>query len=166
VQEALRSDSVSDDEIFAGLYPSLRRFAATIRPPEVDPDDLVQEALVRVLANRSLAEIDHPGAFLRTTMLRLVANERRSLGRRRRAFTRAVADDAEAPTYPSDLDELRRLDPEDRAVLYLVVVERASYAEVAEILSCNEATARSRKLRALRKLRSTMSFDTEEVNDG
>ena len=51
-------------------------------------------------------------------------------------------------------------------MLYLVVVERASYAEVARILSCNEATARSRELRALRKLRTTLNLDAEEVNDG
>jgi DNA-directed RNA polymerase specialized sigma24 family protein len=38
---------VGDDELFRALYPGLRRFAAAVGPLEVDPDDLVQDALVR-----------------------------------------------------------------------------------------------------------------------
>jgi DNA-directed RNA polymerase specialized sigma24 family protein len=155
----------TDDEVFARLYPSLRRFAATIRPVEVDADDLVQDALARVLAAGTLGELDDPGAYLRTVMLRLASNHRRSLGRRRRALTRLSVVDQERPAYPSDLDDLRRLAPEDRAVLYMVVVERASYREAASVLGCSEEAARARGSRALKKLRTSVARG-EEISDG
>jgi DNA-directed RNA polymerase specialized sigma24 family protein len=38
---------------------------------------------------------------------------------------------AQVDSYPSDLDDLRRLSPADRSVLYLSVVERRSHQEIA-----------------------------------
>jgi RNA polymerase sigma-70 factor (ECF subfamily) len=156
----------TDDVVFARLYPSLRRFAATIRPPEVDPDDLVQDALARVLAAGLLAGLDDPGACLRTVMLRLASNHRRSLGRRRRALTRLQVVDSDRAQYPSDLDDLLQLPPADRAVLYLTIVERAPYAEAARVLGCSEEAARARGSRALRKLRKSTALQDEEIGDG
>ena len=77
---------VGDDEAtFAGLYPRLRRLAAVAAPLEVDPDDLVQDALVRVLRRGPLADLDDPGAYLAKVIVNLASNSRRGLGRRRRA---------------------------------------------------------------------------------
>jgi DNA-directed RNA polymerase specialized sigma24 family protein len=39
-----------DRVLIDDLYPSLRRFAAVVGPAEVEPDALVQEALLWVLA--------------------------------------------------------------------------------------------------------------------
>lgn len=39
----------SDEALALELYPSLRRIAAVMAPPEVAPDDLLQDALVAVL---------------------------------------------------------------------------------------------------------------------
>ena len=85
-----RHTQISDQEreLVTELYPSLRRFAAVVAPAETDPDDLVQEALVRVLERRSLIELDTPSAYLRRSMYNLAANQRRSFARRRRAFAR------------------------------------------------------------------------------
>lgn len=153
----------NDEELFAELYPSLRRFAAAVRAPEEDPDDLVQEALTRALSIGSLASRKNPGAYLRTAIVRLASNQRRWLGRRRRAFTRAApATDANLATYPSDLDDLRRLAPRDRAVLYMSLVEGHSYREIADVLRCSEQAARARASRALRRLRADLR---EEIAD-
>jgi RNA polymerase sigma factor (sigma-70 family) len=152
-----------DDELFTELYPSLRRFAAAVRSPEEDPDDLVQEALTRALAIGPLSSRENAGAYLRTAIVRLASNQRRWLGRRRRAFTRAMgATDANEATYPSDLDDLRRLPPRDRAVLYLSIVEGHSYKEIAAVLRCSEQAARARASRAIRRLRVDLR---EEIAD-
>jgi RNA polymerase sigma factor (sigma-70 family) len=152
-----------DDELFTELYPSLRRFAAAVRAPEEDPDDLVQEALTRALAIGPLSSRENPGAYLRTAIVRLASNQDRWLGRRRRAFTRAAATtDADRATYPSDLDDLRRLPPRDRAVLYLSLVEGYSYKEIAVMLGCSEQAARARASRAIRRLRVDLR---EEIAD-
>lgn len=145
----------TDDLLFRELYPSLRRFAAVVRPSEVDGDDLVQEALTRALAIRPLAEYEDPGAYLRTAMVRIASNHRRKLGRGRRAHERAVAaaDETTRDSYPSDLDDLLRLKPIDRAALYLIVVERRSHRETGELLGWTETATRARVSRALRRLR-------------
>lgn len=160
------SGGVADDEqIFAGLYPHLRRFANVVRPIEIDADDLVQETLVRTLAATRLAGLDDPGAYLRTAMVRIASNHRRSFGRRRNAMARVDPVDGDPVTYPSDLADLMRLSPEDRALLYLVTVERRSYAEVASVLGCREDTARTRASRALRRLRVELDDEHREIRD-
>jgi RNA polymerase sigma factor (sigma-70 family) len=152
-----------DEELFAELYPSLRRLAAVVGAPEEDPDDLVQEALTRALAIGSLSARENPGAYLRTAIVRLASNQRRWLGRRRRAFSRIDSGDENATSYPSDLDDLRRLGPRDRAVLYLSVVEGRSYREIAAVLRCSEATARARASRALRRLRADLRTEIADA---
>ena len=142
-----------DEEIVAELYPSLRRLAAVVRPIEVDADDLVQEAIVRTLAIRPLRDCDNPGAYLRTAIVRAASNQRRRLGRQRRAYLRVPPGARGAAEYPSDLDDLRRLHPRDRALLYLAIVEGQPYREIARVLECSEEAARARAARALHRLR-------------
>jgi RNA polymerase sigma-70 factor (ECF subfamily) len=143
-----------DEEVFAALYPRLRRLAAVAAPIEVDPDDLVQDALVRVLRRGSLAALDDPGAYLSKVIVNLASNSRRGLGRRRRAWARHGAGSPdESPSYPSDLAELERLSADERALLFLVDVEGWSFADAAAALGCTESAARQRASRARRQLR-------------
>lgn len=144
------------------LYPSLRRFAAVVGPAEVEPDDLVQEALLRVLERGSLGKLNNPTAYLRRTMFNLASNHRRRMGRNRRALHRVVVPDSYVPSYPSDVAELLRLTPRARAVLYLVSVEGRSFAEVAEVLDCSETSARAAASRGRRKLRSVLSEEAQD----
>jgi RNA polymerase sigma factor (sigma-70 family) len=159
------TDRDREDAVFAELYPSLLRLAAVICPSEEDPHDLVQEALVQALIRGSLESFDDPEAFLRIVLVRRVANHRRRLGRRRRALATSAAgiEHSERAEYPSELDDLMRLAPVDRAVLYLSIVERRSFREVGELVGCSEAAARARSSRALRRLRIELE---EEVSDG
>jgi RNA polymerase sigma factor (sigma-70 family) len=153
-----------DDELFAQLYPALRRFAAVVRPLEEDADDLVQEALMRALRLRPLCDYDDPAAYLRTVIVHLASNQRRGLGRRRRAYARSVDTTASRhASYPSDLDDLRRLGVRDRAVLYLALVEGRPYADVARTLGCTEEAARARASRALRRLRSDLEAEIADA---
>jgi RNA polymerase sigma factor (sigma-70 family) len=154
---------VGDEELFASLYPKLRRFAAVVAPVEMDPDDLVQEAAVRMLRVGRLGELRDPAAYLRTVMFRLAANERRRLGRRRQAFRRAGDTDRDDARYPSDLADLQRLSVATRAVLFLAVVEGWSYAEIGRRLGCREATARARASRGLRRLRRELSGEAQDA---
>ena len=149
-----------DGAVFSTLYPALRRFAGVVRPIGVDADDLVQEAVTRTLAVRSLSELDDPLTYLRTAVLRVAMNSRRA---RRRSDARVVAagvpTDARVDDYPSDLGDLWRVAPNARAVLFLTVVEACSYREAAEIVGCSEAAARQMASRALRNLRVGVDAD-------
>lgn len=148
----------ADRLIVKDLYSSMCRFAASVTPPEVDPEDLLQEALVQIWKTRSLHELRNPAAYLRRTMLNLASNHRRELGRRRNAFTRTANTDERAglDSYPSDLDALRALTPRARAILYLVEVEGYSYTEVGKMLGCTTPAAQMVAMRARRHLRTIL----------
>ncbi len=158
-----RLDSTGREEwlIIDELYPALRRFAAVTAPADVDPDDLLQEALVRVLQRRSLSELEHPGAYLRKTMVNIAASHSRRMGVRRRALRRLAASESSTVTtdYPSDLAELYRLPARERAVLYLYEVERYHFKEIARMLGCSEAAAKKGASRARRRLRVELAAE-------
>jgi RNA polymerase sigma-70 factor (ECF subfamily) len=142
-----------ESKLFADLYGPLRRFAAVVGPIEMDPDDLLQEAVARVLRRRRLTELDEPGAYLRKTMVNLASNQRRSFARERRALARlGASSQSTGDSYPSDLSELLGLPPRERAVLYLSEVEGYRYAEIGDLFGCSEAAARKRAMRARRHL--------------
>jgi RNA polymerase sigma-70 factor (ECF subfamily) len=155
---------VTDDgaAAFADLYVQLRRFASVVRSFEMDADDLIQEALVRTLARHALDELDDPAAFLRTVIVRVASNDRRSAGRRRLALGRMRdgADDVRV-VYPSDTDDLWQLAPADRAAVYLAVVEQRSHREIAEVLGCSEEASRKRVSRALVRLKSDLAAEAD-----
>lgn len=157
-------DRDAEARIFADLYPGLRRFAAVVGPRECDPDDLLQEAVVRVLRYHRLDELDHPAAYLRRTILNLASNTRRGFAIRRKALARyAAGQETPHDVYPSDVDDLLDLPATERAVLYLTEVEGYRYAEVARMLGCTEAAARKRAMRGRRRLYAEL---TEEVARG
>lgn len=149
-----------DGELFSALYPAVRRFAGVVRPVGVEADDLVQEAVARTLAVRSLCDLDDPLAYLRTAVLRVAMNARRS---KRRSDARVVlaagSASARSDDYPSDLADLSRVPPKARAVLFLTVVEACSYREAAEVVGCSEDAARQMAVRALRVLRVGVEAD-------
>ena len=143
-----------DAELFTELYPGLRRFAAATGPREVDPDDLVQEAVARTLRTHQLSELDDAGAYLRRTIVNLASNHRRGFARWRAAINRVGrTDEGRSEEYDSDLADLLRVPPDGRAVLYLVEVEGRPYAETAQLLGITEEAARTRAARARRRLR-------------
>jgi RNA polymerase sigma-70 factor (ECF subfamily) len=143
-----------DEAVARSLYPGLRRFASAVSPGEAD--DLVQHALERVLARRSLTDLDDPAAYLRRTIVRLASNERRARWRRRRRELANAPAESSMALYPSDLHDLLRLPVEDRAVLYLAEVECLPFTEVAAIIGCSEEAARTRASRARRRLRAEL----------
>ena len=126
---------VADDAaIFRELYPQLRRFAAVVAPIEVDPDDLVQDALEGTLRRHSLAALGAPKAYLCRVIMNLASNHRRRLARARTALERARPGNAAEPSYPSDVSELMRLPASHRAMLFLHEVEGYTYGEIATLL--------------------------------
>jgi DNA-directed RNA polymerase specialized sigma24 family protein len=148
---------LSDHEIFAQLYPGLRRFAAVVGAIEMDPDDLVQDAVSRALVGGPLSRFDSPGAYLRRAIVNAASNDRRGAGRRGRALVRLRGGlvEAEPMSYPSDIGELVQLSPSARAVIYLREVEGLAFNDIASMLGMSATSARMTLSRALRSLRSS-----------
>ncbi len=144
------------------LYPRLLRFAAVVGNVDEEPCDLVQEAVLKTLRAHPTLDVDDAGAYLRQAILSVAKNRSRSLARRRMALPRMVTAASATDSFPSDLDDLMRLAPEARAVLYLTVVEQHTHAEAAAILGCSERAARKRSSRGLHRLRAQL---TEEAGN-
>jgi DNA-directed RNA polymerase specialized sigma24 family protein len=157
------AEEAPSEALLLRLYPSLRRFAAVVAPPEVAPDDLVQDALVAMLRRGPVSDLDDPGAYLKRSMLNLASNHRRRLGRGRRAMSRlrAGAPSTASDQYPSDLDHLGMLRPEARAVLYMQHVEGMSLRAIADGLGLGHAAVRQIAARARLTLRD--HIESEEV---
>ena len=149
--------AVGDDAVTAALvaaYPSLRRFAAVVAPWDVPPDDVVHDAIVAVLRGDRLASVDDVGAYVRRAIVHRFANERRRLGRARRALARVGPQEHAVDAYPSDLAHLAALGAHARAVLYLHYVEGRSFEELALLLGRTPAAIRQTAARARRRLRA------------
>jgi RNA polymerase sigma factor (sigma-70 family) len=144
------------------VYPSLRRFAAGVARD--DPDDVVQEAFVRLLQRGSVDEITDVAAYLRRVVVSVAIDRARRDRTARRAQdqfgSRVVGHEA---TYPSDVAELMMLDVRSRALLYITGIEGAPVAEAAAAVGCSEPAARMRLSRARRRLRHLL--EEEEGDD-
>jgi DNA-directed RNA polymerase specialized sigma24 family protein len=143
----------------ATLYPDLRRFAASVASSDVDPEDLVQEALSKVLRICPLEELDDPAAYLRRAIRNLEHGHRRRSARLRERLPRLVTADRCEATYPSDLGVLRHLRPGERALLYLTAVEGRPYADLVEVLGGSEQALRARAWKARRRLRLALAAE-------
>lgn len=151
------SDAASPDgpdpiaDLFRTIYSALRRYAAVVAAPADDPDDLVQEALSRMLANTAWTEIRNPTAYMRRSISNLVIDRSRRQAIRFSRRHLVAIDSDQSDVYPSDLAVLDLLDPIDRSILYLVDVEGRPFAEVTDTIGCTTAAARLRASRALRR---------------
>lgn len=148
-------------QVLVEVYPALIRFASVVAPREVAPEDLVHDALVAVLRRGSLSDLDDPVAYLRRSIVDLASNQRRRLGRGRRAAVRVgPAELSRSDNYPSDLAHLARLKPAERAVLYLHHVEGHTFESIAEQLHCRPSSVRQLATRARRALRTEIEETT------
>ncbi len=149
------------DDWFHDAYPNLRRFAAVVAPPTIDPDDLVQDALMRVLRAGTFTGLEDPTAYLCRTMTNLASDRRRRWHRGRRARVRlGPQPKAVESTYPSDLSELATLSPQERGAVYLHDVEGRPFEEVAALLACSPAAARQAAVRGRSHLRDQIEETT------
>jgi RNA polymerase sigma-70 factor (ECF subfamily) len=156
-----RRTSPQEWAIVDELYTPLRRFAAVCAPPDLDPDDLLQEALVRVLTRRTLSSLDNPGAYLRRCIVNAANSHNYRMGAQRRAIQRWSASEqlSATPTYPSDLASLYALPVKERAALYLAEVEGYHFDEIAGLLGCTPSAARKRASRGRRRLRAAAATE-------
>jgi RNA polymerase sigma-70 factor, ECF subfamily len=154
---------VNDAESIVELIPRLRRYARALAGERAAADDLVQDTLERAWSKLHLYRRGTDlRAWLFTVMHNVYVNQLRA--------ARPVAQlDEELPelSQPArqsdglelrDLDlAIRRLRPEQREVLLLVVLEDMSYEKAAGTLGIPIGTVMSRLARAREKLRVMLS---------
>ena len=147
--------------------PFLRRTVRRWQREKADADDLVQDTLMRALANSHLWQ---PGSDLRGWLFAIMRNQfLAGIGRSNRltAVLRSFAeadrsrapDPRDARLVLRDVEEaLKRLPSKQRTALQLVGVEGKSYDEVAQAMGLSVGAVRSHLARGRERLR--------EVTDG
>jgi len=153
------------------LLPSLRAFARSLSHNPAQADDLVQDTLVKALAN---VERFEPGTNLRAWLFTILRNHYYSQLRKSK---REVEDAdgkfaARLSTRPEqdgsvDLEDFKvafaQLAPDHREVLTLVGASGCSYEEAANICGCAVGTIKSRVNRARKRLADLLGLD-EDAN--
>jgi len=149
----------SSDEFAAWVRPHLfvmRRLAWRLAPDH-DPDDVVQESLVR--ASRRHETYDGARGTARSWLLAVTADQaRRARGRWR---WRPVAMSAAAPESDWDADvdlhrALWRLTERQRLAIDLVYYVDLPLSEAARVMGCSEGTVKSTLHDARERLRSLL----------
>jgi RNA polymerase sigma-70 factor (ECF subfamily) len=149
------------------LLPSLRAFARSLAHNPAQADDLVQDTLVKALANVDRFE---PGTNLRAWLFTILRNHYYSQLRKSK---REIEDTdgkfaARLSSRPEqdgsvDLEDFKvafaQLAPDHREVLTLVGASGCSYEEAASICGCAVGTIKSRVNRARKKLSEMLGLD-------
>jgi len=157
-------------EAMLAAVPSLRAFAISLSGNIDRADDLVQETLLRAIAN---IDSFQPGTNMSAWMFTILRNLFRSEYRKRR---REVEDTdgsyAESlkshPEQNSRLEfqefrtALSKLPPDQREALILVGASGFSYEEAAAICDCAVGTIKSRVNRARTRLADLLSIEGSE----
>ena len=157
-QQIENKKSPKDANLLVPEIPYLRRYARALTRNAADADDLVQNALMRAVANFDRFE---DGTNLRAWLLTIVHNafidSTRKAKRERDANQMAEERMSGLFTSPSQMaalqigeleEALARLPEEQRITLSLVALEDMSYEEAAKVTGVPVGTVRSRLSRA------------------
>jgi RNA polymerase sigma-70 factor (ECF subfamily) len=162
-------DPALRDTMLAAV-PSLRAFGISLCGNVDRADDLVQETLLRAIAN---IESFQPGTNMSAWLFTILRNLFRSEYRKRRREVED-ADGSYAETLKTQPEQTSRVEfeefrvalnklPEDqREALILVGASGFSYEEAAEICGCAVGTIKSRVNRARTRLSHLLSIDTAD----
>jgi RNA polymerase sigma-70 factor (ECF subfamily) len=150
--------------------PSLRAFAISLCGNVDRADDLVQETMLRALANINSFQ---PGTNMSAWLFTILRNHFRSEYRKRRREVED-ADGSYADSLKSHPEQqghveftefreaLAKLPSDQREALILVGASGFSYEEAANICGCAVGTIKSRVYRARTRLAELMSIDNVE----
>lgn len=150
---------------FVEAIPHLRLFARSLTRNFVEADDLVQETMLKALANIDRFE---PGTRLRPWLFTIMRNTFYSDLRKRRREVQDVDGEhaarlVQAPRQDSNVDfedfkqAFAQLHSDHREVLTLIGASGCSYEEAANICGCAVGTIKSRVNRARRRLEEIMN---------
>jgi RNA polymerase sigma-70 factor (ECF subfamily) len=148
--------------------PFLRRAVRRWHREPADADDLVQDTLVRALANAHLYE---PGSDLRAWLFTIMRNQFLAGAAKANRFISmlrvfaetdhgAGGDPSETRLVLRDVaGALRRLPSKQRIAVTLACVEGKSYEEVAEAMGLSVSAVRCHLARGRNRLRTAMEAD-------
>ena len=143
--------------LYREAYPGAVRLAWLLTHDHAAAEDVVQDAFVRLRPR--LATVEHPTAYLRTSIVNGCRDRARSASRADAGWRRLrVVTEVSTTDKPSELiDAVSLLPYKQRAVLVLRYWADLREEEIAEIVGVRPATVRSITSRALDRLRRELA---------
>ncbi|SOC81886.1 RNA polymerase sigma-70 factor, ECF subfamily [Ensifer adhaerens] len=152
------------------LIPALRAFARILCPQPENADDLVQETLIKAIANINQYT---EGTRLKSWLFTIMRNTFNTRYRKREreviglppdsVNTLVTAPDQEWSARAKEVyAALMRLPDQYREILVLIVIQGESYEDAAVICDCAVGTVKSRLNRARQRLKEEMGEIVED----
>ncbi len=146
--------------------PAMTRLARRLAP-HADPDDIVQDSLVRAWRKRD--QFDDTRGTANTWLLAIVADQARSFRRTRLRRLRVVDDTAAVPdsAHPppaADLDlerAIAHLAERQQLAVHLHYFVGLSVDETAAVMTCSAGTVKSTLFDARSRLRALLGDDDD-----
>lgn len=157
IRKAQRGDVKAFSDLYARIYRELYRFALyTMKHPQ-DAEDAVSETVIAAFEN--IHKLKKEESF-RSWIFTILANQcRRRLKNVQRAEElpeSLAAAEQDHAGYCDVRAAFQKLDEEDRIIVACSVLEGYASAEIGKMLGMNPATVRSRKARAMDRLRRSL----------
>ncbi|MCL2404840.1 MAG: sigma-70 family RNA polymerase sigma factor [Defluviitaleaceae bacterium] len=144
------------DELIPQYGEKLLRYATTILYSHPDAEDVVQDVFISYLQNSKRAEINNIAAWLYKVTYNLCLNKIKGAKRRRWSFFEDIKEEPavhmeDSLTMPEIMEALKRLTPQERALLYGRAMDEHSYEELSHIIGASPAALRKQYERVKKK---------------
>jgi RNA polymerase sigma-70 factor, ECF subfamily len=164
-------DAAAEEELFTIFHKRVRGFGVAHTRDASLADDLAQEVVWAVIRALREGKVQQPAglpAFVLGTARNLLADRLRDRSRSRTEPLTGEMETSIAAPAAADFDRhhsarqaIQKLDPHERAVLMLGLVDGLGPEEIAERLNITAESVRKRKSRALRRLSEILGHGSQ-----
>lgn len=164
IRKAKRGDVKAFSELYARIYQELYKFALYTMKHRQDAEDVVSETVI--IAYENIKKLKKEESF-RSWIFTILMNQCRKHFKQQ-GKTEELKEEMEAERVTSEDNQdlyqaFQTLADEERIILSCSILEGYSSEEIGDMLEMNSATVRSKKSRALEKLRKILKREESKL---
>lgn len=158
IHKAKRGDIKAFSELYAQLYQELYKFALYTMKHSQDAEDVVSETVIAAYENiKKLKKEESFRSWIFTILMNQCKKHFKQNSETEELKDEITAEEVSQEENYDLLQAFQMLDGEERMILSCSILEGYSSEEIGYMLAMNPATVRSRKSRALEKLRKNLA---------
>lgn len=158
IHKAKRGDIKAFSELYAQLYQELYKFALYTMKHSQDAEDVVSETVIAAYENiKKLKKEESFRSWIFTILMNQCKRHFKQNSETEELKDEITAEEVSQEENYDLLQAFQMLDGEERMILSCSILEGYSSEEIGYMLAMNPATVRSKKSRALEKLRKNLA---------
>lgn len=158
IHKAKRGDIKAFSELYAQLYQELYKFALYTMKHRQDAEDVVSETVIAAYENiKKLKKEESFRSWIFTILMNQCKKHFKQNSETEELKDEITAEEVSQEENYDLLQAFQTLDGEERMILSCSILEGYSSEEIGYMLAMNPATVRSKKSRALEKLRKNLA---------